>query len=129
MNKAKPLLPLFAVFIIVYLFIYLSKNWLLAHNIIPEILMAANIFFWGLNLITLRILRSSMNNKNPNKFVQAVLSSLMLKMFLTIIAVLVYKFTSSNFSEYTVFAALFIYLFYLIAELILFKMINYKRAA
>lgn len=122
------LLPFVLVFSCFILIILLSWNLLAKWEIDGKVLLGANIFFLLVSLLVFFMLRKSMSSNNPHVFIRAVMGGMMIKMFLTVIAVLVYALASGkSFSKYAVFAALFIYLFYLAAEVVAVLKLNKKN--
>lgn len=122
------LLPFVLVFSFFLLLIFLSWNKLAKWEIDGMALLGANIFFLLVSLLVFFILKKSMGSSNPHVFIRAVIGGMMIKMFLTVIAVLVYALASGeSFSKYAVFAALFIYLFYLAAEVAAVLKLNKKN--
>ncbi|MFZ1529320.1 MAG: hypothetical protein WAT19_11235 [Ferruginibacter sp.] len=122
------LLPFVLLFSFFTLIILLSWNKLAQWEVDGMALLGANIFFLLVSVLVFFILRRSMGSSNPNVFIRAVISGMMIKMFLTVIAVLVYALASGGrFSKYAVFASLFIYLFYLAAEVAAVLKLNKKH--
>lgn len=121
------LLPFLYMFIFVTCLLSLLKGSLVKWEMNHTVLQLANMFFLLVSVAVFFILKKSMSNSNPNVFIRSVMGGMMLKMFLTVIAVLIYVLSSGkNFSKFSVFAALFIYLFYLAAEVIAVMKLNKK---
>ena len=90
------------------------------------VLGAANLLFFLLNVIVFLMQKKVMNNINPNVFVRSVIGGMMIKMFTCVIAVLAYTLiVGSEYNKKAVFISLFIYLFYLAAEVMAITKINY----
>ena len=105
------------VFVVIAAVITLTKKFLTDHFIDTNLLMGANFFFLTISFISTFIQIKAIGNKNPNVFIRMVMVSLMLKMFLTIIAVIIYVLASDNhYNKRGVFIGLFFYLIYLSTE-------------
>jgi hypothetical protein len=91
--------------------------------------MCANIFFLIISFISTCLQINAMNNKNPNVFIRMTMVGLMLKMFLTIIAIIIYVVSSGNhYNKRGVFVGLFFYLIYLATEVFTVLKLNKKNA-
>ncbi len=129
-TKRSLLLPLLLVFIICNGFFISAKTLLAKWGIDNGVLIIANILFLLLALITFFIQQKALQNKNPNVFVRSVMAGMMIKMFVTIIAIFVYWFVMKDkFSKASVIAAMFIYLIYLVTEVALITKLNRKKNA
>lgn len=111
--------PVLAVFIAASATIFLAKNWLLQKGFDTDVLLAANIFFLIIHLISFFMQRKSLSNTNPNAFVRAVMGGMMVKMFTCIAVVFIYvSVLGDDYNKKSLFTALILYLFYLAAEVI-----------
>ena len=125
----KKSMPLFLVFILISLAILTSRNFLASFFIDSLLLMCANIFFLIISFISTCLQINAMNNKNPNVFIRMTMVGLMLKMFLTIIAIIIYVVSSGNhYNKRGVFVGLFFYLIYLATEVFTVLKLNKKNA-
>ncbi len=131
MNPAyRFLLPFVYMFISVTCLLSLLRKTLVTWEMNYQVLQLANLFFLLVSLLVFFILKKSMASSNSHVFIRSVMAGMMLKMFLTVIIVLVYALSSgSSFSKYSVFGALFIYLFYLVAEVVAVLKLNKKPDA
>ena len=124
------LLPFVYMFISITCLLSLLRKTLVTWEMNYQVLQLANLFFLLVSVLVFFILKKSMASSNPHVFIRSVMGGMMLKMFLTVIIVLVYALSSgSNFSKYSVFGALFIYLFYLVGEVIAVLKLNKKPDA
>ena len=74
--------------------------------------------------------KKAAKNANPNVFVRAVMGGTMIKMAVCLVAVAIYAFAFKKiFSKMSVFAAMFIYFFYLIIEVRMATKLNKKKDA
>lgn len=121
--------PLFFVFFLISLAILSSRNFLSTYFIDANLLMGANLFFLIISFISTCLQINAMSNKNPNVFIRMVMVGLMLKMFLTIIAIIIYVVSSgNNYNKRGVFVGLFFYLIYLATEVFTVLKLNKKNA-
>jgi len=126
----KKTVPLFIVFILFTMLVFLSQPVLVKYGLDKNILLIANILFLILGIITFRIQQRAMQNSNPNVFIRSVMSVMMIKMFVCVVAVLVYVLSNrENYSTASLFAGVFLYFVYLMIEVkVLLKLNNQKNA-
>ncbi|MES2431853.1 MAG: hypothetical protein V4556_13045 [Bacteroidota bacterium] len=115
-NK-KLLLPLILVFVILNAFFISGKHLLSKWNIDNNVLIVANCLFLLIALVTFSLQKKALQNKNPNVFIRSIMGSVMIKMFVVLVAIGIYRFAfPAQFSKISVFVAMFIYLIYLAVE-------------
>lgn len=122
-------LPFLIVFAFFTLLIFILWNSIEKWGMQRNILMLANVFFLLLSLLVFYIQRKNLHASNPHQFIRSTMTGMMLKMFLTIAAILVYYFSATHFSRLSVVAAMVIYLFYLSAEIKTLLKLNRKPNA
>ena len=128
--KRNFLLPLALVFIICNGFFISSKTWLTKWGIDNAVLIIANSLFLIISLITFFIQQKALKNSNPNVFIRSVMAGMMIKMFVCIVAIIIYWFIMKDkFSRATVFAAMLLYLIYLAVEVSLVTKLNKQKNA
>ncbi|MEQ1555090.1 MAG: hypothetical protein ABL929_12970, partial [Ferruginibacter sp.] len=72
--------------------------------------------------------KNALANKNPNVFIRSIIAGMMIKMFSTVLAILIYVvFTGKNYNTKAVFISLLMYLVYLAAEVIALSAENKKK--
>ena len=124
------LLPLLLVFIFCNGLFLTLKFPLARLGIDNYILIIANSLFLIIAIITSLIQKKALQNTNPNVFIRSVMAGMMIKMFVCIIAIIIYWFISKqNFSTATVFAAMLVYLIYLVVEVSLVTKMNKHKHA
>ena len=124
------LLPFVYMFISITCLLSLLRKTLVTWELNYQVVQLANLFFLLVSVLVFFILKKSMASSNPHVFIRSVMGGMMLKMFLTVIIVLVYALSSGSiFSKYSVFGALFIYLLYLVGEVIAVLKLNKKPDA
>jgi hypothetical protein len=122
--------PLFIVFILFTIVVFLSHPVLVKYGLDKNILLIANTLFFILGIITFRIQQKALQNNNPNVFIRSVMSVMMIKMFVCVIAVLIYVLSNrESYSTASIFAGVFLYFVYLMVEVnVLLKLNNQKNA-
>ena len=129
-QQQKMLLPFVCLFLAITLLVLpfsaRLKNWQLDSGV----LMAANLLFFVTTVAVFSIQQKALHNVNPNVFVRSILSGVMIKMLVCVVAIIVYRLLfSKSFSKVSVFVAMFFYLFYLAVEVtVLMKMNKQKNA-
>ena len=124
------LLPLLLVFIFCNGLFLTMKVPLDKLGIDNYVLIIANSLFLIIAIITSFIQKRALQNTNPNVFIRSVMAGMMIKMFVCIIAIIIYWFVAKqNFSTATVFAAMLVYLIYLAVEVGLISKMNKQKHA
>ena len=126
----KKTVPLFIIFILFTFFILLFQSVLTKFGLDRNVLLIANTLFLILGIITFIIQQRALQNSNPNVFIRSVMSVMMIKMFVCILAVLIYVLSmKDSYSRSSIFAGVFLYFVYLIIEVnVLLKLNNQKNA-
>ena len=126
--QIKIISPLFLVFTLTILVLYAIKGILAQWGIDFTILNIANGIFFLLSLLTFIMQRKALENSNPNVFVRSVMGGMLIKMFVTISVVIVYRLIAGNsVSKVSVFSAMFLYLLYLGVEVAVITKLNRKK--
>ena len=129
-GKRNVLLPLLLVFIICNGFFITAGSLLTRWGIDKDVLIIANSLFLLLSLITFFIQKKALGNTNPNVFIRSVMVGMMIKMFVCIIAVIIYRLVAgNNTSKISVFASMFLYLVYLSVEVAVITKLNKQKNA
>jgi hypothetical protein len=118
MNKQRRfILPLVMVFIFTNTFLLLFGQRLTGWGVDRNMLLGANCLFFLVSLIAFMLQRSALKNANPNVFIRSVMGSMFIKMMLVMAVFLGYiMIVKKNINKPAVFAAMFLYLVYLAAE-------------
>jgi len=126
----KKTVPLFIIFILFTFFILLFQSVLTKFGLDRNVLLIANTLFLILGIITFIIQQRALQNSNPNVFIRSVMSVMMIKMFVCILAVLIYVLSmKDSYSRSSIFTGVFLYFVYLIIEVnVLLKLNNQKNA-
>ena len=126
----RSLLPLIILFVLINLLVIILSPSLKHYHIDANVLLAGNALFFVISIISFFIQRRGLYNKNPHVFVRSVMTGMMLKMVICIIAVIAYVYLSgSAYNKRGIFLALFLYLFYLAAEVYTVMKMNKNKKA
>ena len=126
MKKSRSvLLPVLLIFLIFNSFFLLAVNFLTKWGLNNSVLIIANLLFFSITLVAFFMQQKALKNSNPNVFVRSVMGGMMIKMGLCIVAVFVYAFAfKESFNKRTILAAMFLYLIYLAAEVLVATKLN-----
>src|ERR1700749_4498700 len=126
----KKMVPLFIVFVVFSILLLLSQSLFPKFGLDSNVLLIANALFFILGIITFLIQYKALQNSNPNVFIRSVMSGMMLKMFVCVIAVLIYVLANrNNYSKASIFAGAVLYFVYLTVEVkVMLKLNNQKNA-
>ena len=126
-QKLKDNFPLLLTFLLLSILIKTSEAFLKSNNIDTSILLNANWFLFLIGILTLGIQSKAIHHNNLNVFIRSVMGGMMIKMFLSAIAVFVYVYTSAEeFNKRGIFIAMFFYLIYLAVEV--FSLMKMNKA-
>ncbi len=124
------LLPLFILFVIINILIFALKQVFLKYNVDTTVLLGANALFLLMNILVFLFQQKALQHANPNVFIRSVIGGMMFKMFVCAIAVLAYVvLVGPEYNKKAVFIAMFFYLFYLAAEVMILMRVNNKKNA
>ncbi len=91
MNKKSTLyLPLFIVFGLVFILVMVFKTYLVSKDVNTGFILGANFILFALSIAGLFIQGRGAGSENLNAFLRGIYTSLLMKMFLIVGAVLVY---------------------------------------
>lgn len=129
-SRKKIILPLLIIFLIFSASLPLVHPLLAKWGINSDVLIVANILFFAVSLIAFFMQQKALQNINPNVFVRSVMAGMLIKMFVCITAVIIYRLVAgNNVSKVSVFAAMFLYLLYLAVEVAVITKLNKQKNA
>ena len=129
-SQKKVAIPLLLLFVFINAFLLLATNFLLKFGADKAVLIWANLICFLLNIVALFLSTKSLQNKNPNVFIRAVMGGMVIKMFVFVAAVLVYVIqTGSAYNKPAVIISLFFYLIYMVVEVAIVLKLNKKKDA
>ena len=118
MNKVnKALRSIIIVFVLVNIIVLISKNFLLQYNFNIRFLLVANCVLFMISIFSFFIQRKALMSSNPHAFVRGVYSSMLIKLFVCIIAITIYIVTSSGkVNQPALFTSMGLYILYTAVE-------------
>lgn len=118
MNFIKIIRPLVGLFTVVCIAFVASKSALATKNITANVVLVANALFFLLYSFTVGLHSNATNHKNPNVAIRTSMITSFLKLFVLIIAVVIYKYTIVGKIEWiTVLICMVLYLIYSFVEI------------
>jgi hypothetical protein len=127
---SKMLLPLIIVFAGTVILIFAATGFWQSQHIDIRVLLGADALFLAVSILVFFIQAKALTNPNPNVFIRSITIGMLIKMFSTVIAVLLYTtMAGAAFDSKAVFISLFIYLLYLAAEVMAISKVNRKKNA
>jgi len=130
-NKLKGFVPVVLVFIALNGFFVSGKNMLRRWNVDQDVAIIGNSMLFIITLISFLLAQRGLKNPNPHAFVRSVYMSVMLKLFVCIIAAFVYiSLYKTNLNKPALFICMGLYLGYTFLEVsVLTKMLKQKKNA
>ncbi|RYF99175.1 MAG: hypothetical protein EOO02_17420 [Chitinophagaceae bacterium] len=114
----KPLLPVFAIFIIVSLICLFAPAQLANLKVNANVLLIGNIILLAATLISFRFYKKSVGNNSPQFFMRMIYSAMFTKMMICLAAAFIYIVTyKKEVSKGGIFACMFLYFLYTFVEL------------
>jgi hypothetical protein len=121
------LIIIFAVFSIFFL---ATKNLLAKWNIDNNILLIGNALLLVISLAVFTLQHKALKHSNPNVFIRSIIMGMIIKMFTSAIAVIIYfEWSGNNFSGAAVFIFMFLYFIYMTAEVSAMMKLNKRTNA
>ncbi len=116
-SKLRAFLPVFLVFIILNVFFFTGNGLLNKWNADRDVLLVGNLILFVITFISFFIAQRGLKNPNPHAFTRAVFGSILLKLFVCIIAATVYIATyQKNLNKPALFGSMGLYLVYTFME-------------
>jgi hypothetical protein len=131
MRKGKGFMPIALFFIVLNAFFLSGKNLLLRWNMDQDVVIIGNALLFLITLISFLLARRGLKNPNPHAFIRAVYLSVMLKLFVCVIAAFIYiSMYRNNLNKPALFLCMGLYLVYTFLEVsVLMKMLKQKKNA
>ncbi len=130
MQFLKSIQPLAIIFITVVLLFLGTKPYLNSWGLQFFVLMVVNSLFFILSCITYFMQVKAMQNKNPNVYFRSVMLAMLLKMFITITALLACITQNKNaITKPTLFLTMLVYFIYLAVEVRMANKMNKQKNA
>jgi len=113
-NKSVPVIVLF---ILINALAFIFKNFLHDQGFGIRFLLIANLLLFCLSLFAFFIQMRGLKSVNMNAFIRSVYASLLIKIFIVIIALAVYLFiTKGKINRPSLFTAMALYILYIFIE-------------
>lgn len=127
----KGLLPVLVLFVVLNAIFIAGKNMLQRWGVDQEVLIAGNAVLFLITLMSFSLAQRGLNNPNPHAFVRSVYGSVMIKLFLCLIAAFIYISTNkANLNKPALFTCMGLYLVYTFMEVsALMKLLRGKKNA
>jgi hypothetical protein len=127
-QRVKSFLPIVLVFVILNGFFISAKNMLVRWGVDQDVVIMGNLFLFILAMVSFLLGLRGLKNPNPHAFVRSVYTSMMLKLFISIIAAFIYiSMYRDNLNKPALFICMGLYLVYTFTEVsILTKLLKRK---
>jgi hypothetical protein len=130
-SKFKGLQPVMLLFVVLNALFIAGKSMLVRWGVDQNVLIIGNGILFVITLISYSLAQRGLASTNTHAFVRAVYGSVMIKLFLCLIAAFIYISTNkSNLNKPALFACMGLYLVYTFMEVsALMKMLREKKNA
>jgi len=130
-NKLKGFLPVIIFFIALNGFFISGKNMLNRWGVDQDVVIYGNLLLFLLTLFSWLLGQRGLKNPNPHAFIRSVYMSVMLKLFVCIIAALIYiSINKTGLNKPGLFTCMGLYLVYTFLEVsLLMKLLKGKKNA
>ncbi len=131
MKNRKSFIPIALLFVLLTALFIAGKTYLEGWGLDQGVLLIGNTFLFVITLLSFMIAVRGLNTTNPHAFVRSVYASIMLKLFITIIAAFIYIATyKKELNKPAFFTLMGLYLVYSFMEVsILTKMLKLRKNA
>jgi hypothetical protein len=127
-SKFREFAPIVILFVILNALAIVFRSKFIALDIDQDVVIAGNLFLFALTFFSFLIARKGLLAKNPHAFMRSINGSIMVKMFLTIIAAGIYiAIYKKELNKAGLFICMGLYLVYMFLEVsILTRMLRQK---
>ena len=131
MRNKRPFSPVILLFIILNALFLTGRNTLERWNVDQKVLIAGNILLFVITLISFLLAQRGLKSSNTHVFIRAVIGSIMIKLFVSIIAAFIYiSIFKKQINKPALFTCMGLYLIYTFLEVsILTKQLKLKSNA
>ena len=130
MNRNKPgFLPIVLFFIALNAFFFVGKNLLQKWGADVNVLIIGNLLLFVITFISFTVAKKGLGTPNPHAFVRSVMGSIMIKMFIFLIAAFIYiMMYKKDLNKPALFICMGLYLVYTFIEVsFLTKMLKQQK--
>ncbi len=130
-NNASALLPVIILFVALNSLFISGRNFLERLGADQSVLIVGNLVLFAATLLSFLFAKRGLKSENPQAFVRSVYMSIMVKLFVCIMAALIYIFLfRKELNKPALFTSMGLYLVYTLLEVsILTKMLKEKKNA
>jgi hypothetical protein len=130
MNALRIIMPVIFIFILLAGIIFTFTRQFEAANVSPAVLNVGNALLLLVTIGTIFFQHNALKHNNPNVFVRSVMTAMLLKMAIGIVAVIIYvKMNPDTYNRYGIFGTLLMYLIYLTVEVTVVSKLNKAKNA
>jgi hypothetical protein len=131
MRNKKPFSPVILLFIILNALFLTGRNTLERWNVDQKVLIAGNVLLFVITLVSFLLAQRGLKSSNTHVFIRAVIGSIMIKLFVSIIAAFIYiSIFKKQINKPALFTCMGLYLIYTFMEVsILTKQLKLKSNA
>ena len=125
-QRSKSFLPIVIIFVVLNGFFISGKNMLTRWGVDQDVVLIGNLFLFFIAIASFLLGLRGLRKPNPHAFVRSVYTSMMLKLFLCIIAAFIYiSMYRDNLNKPALFICMGLYLVYTFIEVsILMKLLK-----
>ena len=130
-NNASALVPVIILFVVLSSLFISGRNFLERLGADQSVLIVCNLILFAATLLSFLFAKRGLKSENPQAFVRGVYVSIMVKLFVCVMAALVYIFLfRKELNKPALFTCMGLYLVYTLLEVsILTKMLKEKKNA
>ncbi|MFL5740831.1 MAG: hypothetical protein ACJ75B_11480 [Flavisolibacter sp.] len=116
-NRSGGFMPVIVFFVLTNIFFIAGSQLLKKWNASQEVLIIGNALLFLITVISYLMARRGMKHSNPHVFIRAVYASIMIKLFVCMIAAFVYiSIYKKNLNKAALFTCMGLYVFYTFME-------------
>lgn len=128
MKQLRLIMPVILTFILIVAVIFTFTPNFQRASIEPNVLMGGNLILFVVTIGTIFFQYNALKNSNPNVFIRSVMTAMLLKMVIGVLAVIAYvKLNPETYSKYGIFGVMIFYLAYLAVEVFVVMNLNRKK--
>ena len=130
-RNRSPLFPIIIFFILLNALFLTGKNFLERSGFDQSVLIVGNAVLFASTLVSFVFAKQGLRSENPQAFVRSVYLSIMIKLFICVIAAVIYIFLfRRNINRPALFTCMGLYLIYTFIEVsVLTKILKEKKNA
>jgi hypothetical protein len=130
-NNRNPLIPIIIFFVVVNGFFIADKSFLERNGVDQSVLIIGTLVLFAATLLSFFFAKQGLVSENARAFVRSVYMSIMIKLFIALIAAVIYIFLfRKNINKPALFACMGLYLVYTFIEVsVLTRLLKEKKNA